>query len=212
MITRRDWMVGGVAITGAAAIAAPAALRLASSSTVGVAELAERLQPGRVAFDHAARVALDLLRGQESLEIRYAEIGDLAHALQCATRALRNAESEEYVVCALLHDVGQHLNPHSHDKLAGELLRFRVSERNHWIVANHQIFQAGERRHQRFDLAAAEHWRGHPHFEAALRFSELYDMQSLAEDGESLRLADFEPMVHRVFAAAERLIAYPLRP
>ena len=36
------------------------------------------------------------------------------HSLQSATRAHRNGESEEYVVAALLHDIGDDLSPLNH--------------------------------------------------------------------------------------------------
>jgi predicted HD phosphohydrolase len=199
MITRRELLVGGATVAGAAALVVPALRTLAPPA--GLDELVELSRRGDAGASSAGRAALELLRGQAASPVRYAAIGDFAHALQCATRAFRNGESEEYVVGALLHDVGQHLNSYNHDKLAGELLRFHVSERNHWIVANHQIFQASEFSHEAFDVVAAEVWRGHPHFEAALRFCELYDMKSLAEGYDPMPLDAFEPMVHRVFAA-----------
>jgi predicted HD phosphohydrolase len=35
----------------------------------------------------------------------------LQHSLQAATRALRDGRDEEYVVCALLHDIGSRSDP-----------------------------------------------------------------------------------------------------
>ena len=35
----------------------------------------------------------------------------LQHSLQTATRALRDGRDEEYVVCAVLHDLGESLGP-----------------------------------------------------------------------------------------------------
>ena len=38
----------------------------------------------------------------------------LQHCLQTATRAHRDGRDEEYVVCALLHDIGDTLGPSNH--------------------------------------------------------------------------------------------------
>ena len=41
----------------------------------------------------------------------------LEHSLQTATRAHRAGQDEEYVVCALLHDIGDILLPANHAEL-----------------------------------------------------------------------------------------------
>jgi len=41
----------------------------------------------------------------------------LQHSLQAATRALRDGRDDEYVVCALLHDVGESLGPFNHGEV-----------------------------------------------------------------------------------------------
>src|SRR5262249_54428014 len=41
----------------------------------------------------------------------------LQHSLQAATRALRDGRDEEYVVCALLHDIGESLGPFNHGEV-----------------------------------------------------------------------------------------------
>jgi predicted HD phosphohydrolase len=58
----------------------------------------------------------------------------LEHCLQTATRAHRDGRDEEYVVCALLHDIGDTLGPSNHADVAATLLEPYVSEENHWIV------------------------------------------------------------------------------
>src|SRR6188768_2373058 len=42
----------------------------------------------------------------------------LTHSLQTATRAYRANESDEYVVCALLHDIGDTLGSYNHADIA----------------------------------------------------------------------------------------------
>ncbi|MCG3774157.1 MAG: hypothetical protein JW395_0974 [Nitrospira sp.] len=51
------------------------------------------------------------------------------HSLQSATRAHLAGEDVEYVVAALVHDVGDPLAPFSHGRLAASILRPFVSPR-----------------------------------------------------------------------------------
>jgi predicted HD phosphohydrolase len=152
----------------------------------------------------AGRAIMDLLRAQKDVPAHGWQVSNYQHSLQAATRALRNGETEEYIVCCLLHDVTQDLNPYNHDKSAGDLLRYHVSDENHWIVANHQIFQLSFRDHSKFDKTACERFRGHPHFEAALRFCEMYDMNCFDGAYEHLPIETFEPMVYRVYEQGVR--------
>ena len=69
------------------------------------------------------------------------QISRLEHSLQCATRAYKNGESEEIVVAALLHDIGDELAPMNHSEYAAAILKPYVSERTHWIVEKHGEFQ-----------------------------------------------------------------------
>ena len=62
------------------------------------------------------------------------QISRLEHSLQSATRAYNNGESEEMVVAALLHDIGDELAPMNHSEYAAAILKPYVSERTHWIV------------------------------------------------------------------------------
>ena len=160
---------------------------------------------GRDAMERdAGRAVMALLRSQKDVPRHGWQVNNYEHSLQCATRALRNGESEEYVVCCLLHDVTQDLNPYNHDKSAADLLRYHVSDENHWVIANHQIFQLSFRDHSRFDRTACERFRGHPHFEAALRFCEHYDMNCFEGSYEALPVEAFEPMVHRLYERGVR--------
>src|SRR5215813_9356812 len=65
----------------------------------------------------------------------------LTHSLQAATRAHRDGRDEEYVVCAAVHDIGDTLASFNHADLAAAIVLPFVSERNHWIVQKHAIFQ-----------------------------------------------------------------------
>ena len=63
------------------------------------------------------------------------------HCLQTASRAYRDGRDEEYVVCALLHDIGDILAPANHADFAATLLEPYISEKNYWILKHHGIFQ-----------------------------------------------------------------------
>ena len=51
----------------------------------------------------------------------------LEHSVQTATRAERDGRNDEYIVCALLHDVGDILTPYNHPDVAAAILKPFVS-------------------------------------------------------------------------------------
>ena len=65
----------------------------------------------------------------------------LQHCLQTAHRAAEAGEDDEYVICALLHDMGDTLGSTNHADVAAVILQPFVSEENHWMVKHHAIFQ-----------------------------------------------------------------------
>jgi predicted HD phosphohydrolase len=131
----------------------------------------------------------------------------LTHSLQCATRAHRGGEGEDYVVAALLHDIGDTLATYNHPDIAAAILKPFVDEKLHWMVEHHGIFQGYYFfHHLGLDRDMREQFRGHPHFEDTARFCELYDQSAFDEGYESAPLDFFEPMVRRVLAAPKRSI------
>ena len=69
------------------------------------------------------------------------QVSRLEHSLQSATKAFKNNESEEMVVAALLHDIGDELAPMNHSEYAAAILKPYVSEKTHWIIKMHGLFQ-----------------------------------------------------------------------
>jgi predicted HD phosphohydrolase len=131
----------------------------------------------------------------------------LEHSLQTATRAHQGGESEEYVVAALLHDIGDTLGSYNHPDVAAAILKPFVDEKLHWIVANHGVFQGYYFFHYLgLDRDMREQFRGHPHFEDTVRFCSVYDQAAFDQSFESAPLDFFEPMVRRVFAAPKQSI------
>jgi predicted HD phosphohydrolase len=131
----------------------------------------------------------------------------LTHSLQTATRASRAGEDEEYVVCALLHDIGDTLGSYNHADIAAAILQPFVSEENHWMVEQHAVFQGYYFfHHLGMDRDLREQFRGHPGFERTARFCELYDAPAFDPTGETLPLEHFEPMVRRLFEAPRQTL------
>ena len=131
----------------------------------------------------------------------------LEHSLQTATRAFKDGRDEEYVVCALLHDIGDVLGPRNHADIAAAILQPFVSEENHWMVANHAIFQGYYFfHHLGLDRDMRDQFRGHPSFEHTAQFCHLYDQAAFDPAYESMPLEAFEPMLHRVMSVPKRSI------
>ncbi|KPU95335.1 phosphohydrolase [Variovorax paradoxus] len=129
------------------------------------------------------------------------------HSLQTATRALRDGRDEEYVVCALLHDIGDTLGSFNHPDIAAAILKPFVSEANHWMVQNHGIFQGHYFFHHiGLDRDMRDNFKGHPHYERTAEFCALYDNPAFDPKAETLPIAEFEPMLRRVMAQPKQSI------
>ncbi|NBA97789.1 HD domain-containing protein [Pseudomonas sp. R5(2019)] len=125
----------------------------------------------------------------------------LCHSLQTATRAWRDGRDEEYVVCALLHDIGDTLGSYNHPDIAAAILKPFVSPENLWMVEKHGIFQGYYFfHHLGMDRHLREQFRDHPQYQQTIDFCALYDAASFDPDYENLPLSFFEPLMQRVFA------------
>lgn len=123
------------------------------------------------------------------------------HSLQAATRALRDGKDEEYVVAALVHDIGDDLAPYTHGEMVAAVLKPFVRDELCWMVKHHGVFQlrffsnlSEEDRNRR------DRWRDHLSFGLTAEFCELYDQASFDPAYDTLPIGAFEPMVRRVFA------------
>jgi predicted HD phosphohydrolase len=131
----------------------------------------------------------------------------LTHSLQTATLALNDGRDEEYVVCALLHDIGDTLGSYNHPDIAAAILKPFVSEENLWMVQHHGVFQGynffhhiGLNRHMR------DGFKDSPHYERTAEFVALYDNPAFDPQFRALPLSEFEPMVRRLMAAPKQSI------
>jgi len=131
----------------------------------------------------------------------------LEHSLQTATRAVEDGRDEEYVACALLHDIGDTLGPMNHAQIAAAIVQPYVSEKNHWIVSHHGIFQGyyffeymGQDKNMR------DKYKDHEYYDDCEEFCRKYDQNSFDPTYSSMPLVDFEPVIQRIFAEPKRSI------
>ncbi|MDA7827821.1 HD domain-containing protein, partial [Rhodobacteraceae bacterium] len=129
------------------------------------------------------------------------QITRLGHSLQSATRAYRDGADIDWVVCALLHDIGDIYAPYNHDEYAATILRPFVREQCAWVVQTHGDFQMIYYGHH---VGGDQHKRdrhvGNPYFDDCAQFCERWDQSSFDPNYDTLPLDFFAPMVHKVFA------------
>lgn len=128
-------------------------------------------------------------------------VNRLEHSLQTATRAHRAGRDEEYVVCALMHDIGDLMGPANHAEIGAVIMKPYVSEANFWMLDKHGIFQGYYFFHHiGLDRDMREQYRGHPHFEYCAEFCHQFDQNSFDPNYDTMPLEAFEPMLRRVIA------------
>ena len=129
------------------------------------------------------------------------KITRLGHSLQAATRAYRGGADIDWVVCALLHDIGDIYAPYNHDEYAAAILKPFVREQCTWVVEKHGDFQRlYYAHHVGGNRNARERFAGHPYFDDCAEFCEQWDQNSFDPAAETLPLEFFRPLVLEVFA------------
>jgi predicted HD phosphohydrolase len=131
----------------------------------------------------------------------------LEHSLQTATRAYRADRDDEYVFCALIHDIGDLLGPLNHADVAAAVVKPFVSEQNHWMVEKHAIFQGYYFfHHLGLDPDLREQFRGHEWFDYTAEFCQEYDQAAFDPGYDTLPLEHFQPLVRQVMTSPKRSI------
>ena len=129
------------------------------------------------------------------------QITRLGHSLQSATRAERDGADVDWIVGALLHDIGDIYAPYNHDEYAASILRPFVREQVTWVVEKHGDFQLvyyGE--HVGADPHKREAYRSSPYFDDCAAFCEIWDQSSFDPAYDTLSLSHFASRVEEVFA------------
>ncbi|MCW2673461.1 MAG: phosphohydrolase [Frankiales bacterium] len=131
----------------------------------------------------------------------------LEHCLQTATRAERAGRDDEYVFCALLHDIGDTLGSFNHADIATAVIKPFVSDENLWMVEKHGIFQGYYFfHHLGLDRDLREQYRGHEWFDRTAEFCEVYDQPAFEPAYDSHPLEHFEPLVRDMMRSPRRSI------
>ncbi|WP_138932926.1 HD domain-containing protein [Roseovarius arcticus] len=155
-------------------------------------------------IDHTRHTAQRLLTALVDLDkgLSGYKITRLGHSLQSATRAQRDGADTDWIVAALLHDIGDIYAPYNHDEYAATILKPFVREQCTWCVQTHGDFQMVYYGHHLdgADPDKRERHRGHPYFDDCAEFCERWDQASFDPDYDTLPLSDFALLVEQVFA------------
>jgi len=128
-------------------------------------------------------------------------IDRLQHCLQSAELSAEAGEDDEFVVCALLHDIGDTLGSYNHADIGAVILQPFVSEANHWMVKHHGIFQGYNFfHHLGMDRNMRDKFKGSEYFEHTKRFVAKYDNPAFDASKPKLDIALFAPMVRAIMA------------
>ncbi|MBO6852467.1 MAG: HD domain-containing protein [Marivivens sp.] len=129
------------------------------------------------------------------------QITRLGHSLQSATRAERDGADTDWIVSALLHDIGDIYAPYNHDEYAATILRPFVREQCTWVVEKHGDFQLTYYGHHvGADPDKRETYRGHPYFDDCAAFCERWDQSSFDPNYQHEPIEHFADRVREVFA------------
>lgn len=129
------------------------------------------------------------------------KITRLEHGLQSATRARREGADIDWVVGALLHDIGDGLAPQNHDKFAAEIMRPFMRDEVVWTVEHHGIFQMYYyAHHYGWNREERRKFEDHPYYQTCIDFCERWDQSSFDPDYPIDALDSFEADVREVFA------------
>ena len=121
----------------------------------------------------------------------------LEHSVQTATRAERDGRDDEYIVCALLHDVGDVLTPYNHPDVAAAILKPFVSPANHWMVKNHGVFQGYYFwHHLGGNRNARDAFNENEHYEYCEEFCAEYDSPAFDPSYKSNSLEYYLSLIH----------------
>ena len=151
--------------------------------------------------DATADRLLATLAAQETETIAGYKVTRLTHGLQSATRAWRDGADEDWVVGALVHDIGDGLSPRNHDEMAAAILRPFLREQVVWCVQHHGVFQmVYYAHHYGWDRNAREAHKDSPYYQDCVEFCAHWDQESFDPDYPTFDLEFFAPIVREVFA------------
>jgi predicted HD phosphohydrolase len=135
------------------------------------------------------------------------KVDRLTHSRQTATRAYRAQRDDEYVACALLHDIGDTLGSYNHPDIAAAIVKPFVSEAHHWMVEQHGVFQGYYFFHfLGLDRNLRDQFEGHPHYDLCAEFCADFDQPAFDPDYPTMELDEFAPLLRDLMSAPKRSI------
>ena len=134
----------------------------------------------------------------------------LTHSLQTAARAERAGRDDAYVLCALLHDIGDTLGSYNHADIAAAIVKPFVSPELHWMTEQHAVFQGYYFfHHLGLDRDMRERFRGHPQFDMTAEFCAEFDSPAFDPAYPTPSLEHYEPLVRSMMATPVRSMYMP---
>ena len=120
--------------------------------------------------EHVAGLPARILKALEGLahSLDGYKIDRLQHSLQTASRAEADGMDIEWIVAALIHDLGDDLAPMNHSQVAAAIIRPYVRAEVTWVVEMHGLFQRVYfAHHLGEDPNGRDLYRDHPFYEPA---------------------------------------------
>lgn len=154
-------------------------------------------------IEYASKTAARLLEAMVDLDESLSgyQVTRLGHSLQAATRAWRDGADVDWVVSALLHDIGDIYAPYNHDEYAAAILKPFVREQCAWVVEKHGDFQKlYYAHHVGGDPYSRDAYKDHAYYEDCATFCERWDQNSFDPDYSHEDIEFFRAMVEQVFA------------
>ena len=152
---------------------------------------------------------IEELKRQGTISLEGYQITRLEHGLQSGTRAFRDGADIDWIIGALLHDIGDGLAPQNHDRMSAEVIRPFVREEVSWVVEHHGIFQMiYYAHHYGWDKNARDKFKDNIYFQTCADFCERWDQKSFDPEYENKDLDFFKPMIKEVFSRPPYKDAY----
>lgn len=129
------------------------------------------------------------------------QVDRLEHSLISATMAERDGADLDWIVTALIHDVGDMLAPSNHSQLAAAIGAPYLRDECTWVMKTHGIFQMIYYAHfTGGDQYARAIHKDHPLYQVGIDFCERWDQSAFDPDYDRQPLEHFAPMVEEVFS------------
>jgi len=124
----------------------------------------------------------------------------LEHCLQAATMAYRDNRDDEYIVMALLHDIGDTLGAYNHPDIAAAIIKPFARDDYLWMIEKHAIFQGYYFWHfVGGDRNTRDQFKDHPYYDLTEEFVRLYDMPAFDPNYDWKPLDEFAPLLDDFF-------------